>query len=118
MSRVRFLFDEDFNGHIVRGFRRRQPKVDTCTAPEAGLRGADDRAILDWSAGDGRVLVSHDRRTMSAEARGRIRATLPMAGLILFRQDCPIGLAIEELVLVSEATAAEEWHDTIAFLPL
>ena len=118
MSRVRFPFDEDFNGHIVNGFRRRQPNADGCTTREAGLGGADDSAILKWAAGDRRVLVSHDRRTMIAEARKRIRGNLPMAGLILLRQDCPIGLAIEELVLVSEATTAEEWRDAIAFLPL
>jgi hypothetical protein len=55
---------------------------------------------------------------MSAEARKRIRANHPMAGLILFRQDYPIGLAITELVLVWEATTAEEWEDIVAFLPL
>jgi hypothetical protein len=31
-SRVRFLFDEDFNGHIVQGFRRRQPAVNNRSA--------------------------------------------------------------------------------------
>lgn len=118
MRRVRFLFDEDFNGHIVHGFRRRQPNADTCTVREAGLGGAGDSAILEWAAGEGRLLVSHDRRTMSAEARKRMRARLPMAGLILFRQDCAIGLAIQELVLVSQATTAEEWRDIVAFLPL
>jgi hypothetical protein len=41
-----------------------------------------------------------------------------MAGLILFRQDCPIAVAIEELMLVSEATTTDEWRNTIVFLPL
>jgi len=112
------LFDEDFNGRIVHGFRRQQPSINTRTAREAELAGADDSTILNWAAADERVLVSHDRRTMSAEARKRIRTNLPMAGLILFRQDCPIGLAIAELVLVREATTAEEWCDSIVFLPL
>ena len=118
MSRVRFLFDEDFNGHIVRGFRRRQPRARARTVREAGIEGMEDAAILDWAAGDRRVVVSHDRRTMTAEVRRRIRRGLPMAGLILFRQDCPIAAAIDELVLVSEATSAEEWRDVVAFLPL
>jgi hypothetical protein len=46
VSRVRFLFDEDFNGHIVRGFRRRQPRADTRTVREAGLEGVDDPIVL------------------------------------------------------------------------
>lgn len=118
MSRVRFLFDEDFNGHIVRGFRRRQPNADARTVRNAGLEGADDPTVLLWAAENRRLLVSHDRRTMTAAARGRIREGLPMAGLILFRQDCPVAVAIEELELVSEATAAAEWRDVIVFLPL
>lgn len=118
MSRVRFLFDEDLNGRIVRGFRRRQPGADTRTVREAGLEGADDPIVLKWAAAHRRLVVSHDRRTMTAAARSRIREGLPMTGLVLFRQDCPVAVAIEELELVSEVTTAEEWHDVIAFLPL
>ena len=118
MSRVRFLFDEDFNGHIVRGFRRRQPNVDARTVREAGLEGVDDPVVLEWAAENRRLVVSHDRRTMTAAARGRIREGLPVAGLILFGQDCPVAAAIEELELVNEVTTAEEWRDVIAFLPL
>jgi len=118
VSRVRFLFDEDFNGHIVRGFRRRQPDSDAHTVREAGVEGVDDPTVLEWAAEHGRLVVSHDRRTMTAAARDRIREGLPMAGLILLRQDCPIALAIEELVLVHEVATAEEWRDVIAFLPL
>ena len=118
MSRVRFLFDEDFNGHIVRGFRRRQPRADTRTVREAGVEGADDPIVLKWAAAHRRLVISHDRRTMTAAARSRIREGLPMTGLVLFRQDCPVAVAIEELELVSEVSTAEEWHDVIAFLPL
>jgi predicted nuclease of predicted toxin-antitoxin system len=118
VSRVRFLFDEDFNGHIVRGFRRRKPQVDTRIVREAGLEGADDPTVLEWAAVHRRLVVSHDRRTMTAAARSRIREGLPMTGLVLFRQDCPVAVAIEELELVSEVTSADEWHDMIAFLPL
>ena len=92
--------------------------MDARTVREAGLGGADDPVVLAWAADNPRLVVSHDRRTMTAAARGRIREGLPMAGLVLFRQDCPVALAIEELVLVGEATTAEEWRDVIAFLPL
>lgn len=118
MSRVRFLFDEDFNGHIVRGLRRRHLHVDARTVREAGLGGASDEAVLEWAAVDHRLVVSHDRRTMAAVARARIRGGRPMAGLILLRQDRPVAVAIEELAIVSEATRAEEWCDVIAFFPL
>lgn len=39
-------------------------------------------------------------------------------GLIIVSQDTEIGTAIEELLLVWEATEAAEWSNSILFLPL
>lgn len=118
MSAVRYLFDEDFNGRIVRGVRRRASPLDTVTVQEAGLRDAPDPAVLEWAAAEGRVVVSHDHRTMRAYAEERLTAGLPMTGLILVRQDYPLGQAIDDLVLIGETTALEEWQGRIVFLPL
>jgi len=115
---VRYLFDEDFNGRIVIGVRRRVPTLDTVTVPEAGLKEAVDPAVLEWAAVEGRVVVSHDHKTMRAYAEERLMAGLPMAGLILVRQDYPLGQAIDDLVLIGETTTAEEWQGKIVFLPL
>jgi len=41
-----------------------------------------------------------------------------MTGLILVRQAAALGQVIDDLVLLAEATIAEEWEGTIAFLPL
>lgn len=43
MSRVRLLFDEDFNGHIVRGFRRRKPQADHAPYAKPALRAQTTR---------------------------------------------------------------------------
>lgn len=118
MSAVKYLFDEDFNGRIVRGVRRRTSTLDTITVQEAGLSDASDPAVLEWAATEGRVVVSHDHRTMRACAEERLRAALPMAGLVLVRQGDPLGETIDDLVLIGETTAAEEWEGKIVFLPL
>ena len=118
MSTVRYLFDEDLNGRIVRGVRRRISNLDSTTAQEAGLRDALDPAVLEWAAAQGRVVISHDHRTMRAYAEERLKAELPMAGLILVRQAAPIGRVIDDLVLMAEITTAEEWDGKIVFLPL
>lgn len=68
MSTVRYLFDEDFNGRIVRGLRRRAPRLDAQTVQTAGLTQAPDTDVLQWAATKRRVLVSHDHRTMRAHA--------------------------------------------------
>ena len=118
MSPVRYLFDEDFNGRIVRGVRRRASTLDTVTVQEAGLGDAPDPAVLGWAATAGRMVVSHDHRTMRAYADERLTAGQAMAGLILVRQDYPLGQAIDDLVLIGETTTAEEWQGKILFLPL
>ena len=38
-----------------------------------------------------------------------------MTGLILVRQAAALGQVIDDLVLLAEATIAEEWEGTIAF---
>ena len=45
-----FLADENFNGDIVRGLRRRQPELDILRMQEIGLRGVDDPALLEQAA--------------------------------------------------------------------
>ena len=118
MSAVKYLFDGDLNGRIVRGVRRRQSALDTLSVQEAGLREAADPLVLEWAAAQDRVVVSHDHRTMRAYAEERLLAGLRMAGLILVRQGYPLGQAIDDLVLIAELTTAEEWRGKIIFLPL
>jgi hypothetical protein len=62
--KVRSQADADFNHNIVRAVRRRVPAVDFQIAREADLQGLGDEAVLEQTAREGRILVSHDRRTM------------------------------------------------------
>jgi len=62
--RIKFLADADLNQDVVKGVLRREPTVDFRTAASAGLRGLSDLDVLAFAASEGRVLVSHDRKTM------------------------------------------------------
>ena len=62
--KVRFLADYDFNAEIVDGLLRRESSIDIKTGFEARLQGVSDPDVLDKAADDGRVLVTHDHRTM------------------------------------------------------
>jgi predicted nuclease of predicted toxin-antitoxin system len=59
---IRFLADENFDRHIVRGLRRWLPNIDIALAQEAGLAGMDDEVLLEWAAQEQRLVLSHDRR--------------------------------------------------------
>ena len=64
MSQVRYLFDEDCNARILRGVRRRAPRLHVITALEAGLGNNTDLASLAFAATERCIVVSHDVRTM------------------------------------------------------
>jgi len=115
--RVRFQADADLDGRILRGLRRTAREIDMRTSGDAGLAGLGDPEVLRIAADSGRILVSQDRRTMPAHfARFTSGARSP--GVILLRETTPISTAIEELVLIWNASEAEEWADRIVWIPL
>jgi hypothetical protein len=115
--KVRFQADADFNQNIVRAVRRRAPEIDFQTAHEAGLHGLDAQVVLAQAAREGRLLVSHDRRTMPSHF-ANFMATRTSAGVILISQNLPIMQAVEDLILIWEASEAEEWVNRLDSIPL
>lgn len=115
---MRLLADENFDANIVRGIRRRLPSADIVRVQYVGLRTADDPMILEWAAGEGRVLLTHDVRTMTKHANERFADTLPMPGVIAVQEDMAIGQAVEEILLVLECSFEGELEGQIRYLPL
>ena len=115
----RLASDEDFNGRIVAALRRREPPLDLQRVQDAGSRGASDSTLLTWAAAQGRVLLTHDRRTMPTHAYDRVVAGLPMPGVLVVRNDeHAIGALAEEIVLVLRCTTSDELRDRVWYLPL
>ena len=65
---LRFAADENFNGDIVRGLLRRNPKLDIVRVQDVGLSGADDPSVLEWAAELRRIVVTHDISTLAKHA--------------------------------------------------
>lgn len=61
---VRFQADVNPNQIILLAARRREPALDFQTALQAELSGVNDPEILARAAREGRILVTHDRKTM------------------------------------------------------
>ena len=115
---IPFLADENFNGRIIRGLRRRIRSVDVMDAADADLLQAGDETVLVWAAEHERVVLSHDVNTLAGAAWGRVRDGLPMPGLILAGRDVWIGAAIDDLALIAECVEPQEIAGQIWFLPL
>jgi predicted nuclease of predicted toxin-antitoxin system len=115
--KLRFQADADLSESIVKGVLRRNPAIDFKTAPAAGLRSLSDTAVLAIAANEGRVLVSHDRKTMPRAFADFLR-TKTSPGLILISQRTDVLAAIEWLLLAWAATEEAEWENRIVTLPL
>ncbi len=115
--KVRFQADADLNEIIVTALLRREPSIDFQTATAAGLSGRSDTDVLALAADWGRLLVTHDRRTMPNHFAAFI-ATRSSPGVLIVSKKLPIRRVVEDLLLVWVATEAEEWTNIIDSLPL
>jgi len=115
--KIRFQADADLNHIILLAATRREPSIDFLTAEAAGLVGLKDPEVLAVAAGEGRVLVSHDQKTMPRHFAELITHT-SSPGLLLIPQHLPIVAAVEDILLIWFASEAEEWVNRIRYLPL
>jgi predicted nuclease of predicted toxin-antitoxin system len=115
---IAFLVDQNFNEHIVDGLTRRHVALDAIHVRDVGLAAAPDPEVLEWAAQQGRVLLTHDRRTIPAFASGRVAGGQPMSGVFLVSDHMPVGQAIEEILLAAHCLSPEECKDVVRYFPL
>ena len=102
----------------IKGLRSREPAIDILDVKTAGLRGTKDPALLELAAQQGRIMISHDRETMTRYFRERLDSGKSTAGLFVVpQQPSAVGEIIESLVLVWAASQAEEWWNQLLYLP-
>ena len=115
---LKYAVDEDFNHEIIRGLALKASSIDILTVQDVGLLEVHDRDILAWAAQEGRVLLTHDIRTMPSYAVERIREGQIMPGVLLVPQLLLIGRAIDDLLLIAECSNESEYEGLILRLPL
>jgi hypothetical protein len=112
-----FLTDEDFNGDIVRGLRRRRPDLDLVRVQDVRLSGVADPAVLEWAAEHSRIILTHDKNTMTKYDYARVDAGLSMPGVCEVSRSASIGHVIEAVILLAECSRPGEWEGQVVFLP-
>ncbi len=113
---LRFQADADFNEKIIAAALRLEPSLDFRTADAAGLRGLPDPEVLACAAADGRLLVSHDLRTMPRHF-GEFVSTSTSPEVVIVPQHMPIAVVVEELLLIWSASEEPEWLNRLYVLP-
>lgn len=115
---IRFLTDENFNGHVLRGLRRRNTSIDIVRVQEVGLMRTADELILEWAATEGRVILTHDSATMEGYAYDRVKAGLPMPGVIEVPNHLTFRQVIDDLQMIASIARDDEYEGQVAHLPL
>jgi hypothetical protein len=115
---LRVLIDQDFDHDILRGLVRRLSGLDYTTALEVGLSEADDPELLLWAAENGRILFTHDRKTMPKHFAALFDRGETLAGVIVVPRRLPIAQAIDELEIIVSCSEPNEWQNIIKILPL
>jgi hypothetical protein len=114
---LRFLLDQDFDHDILRGLIRRISRLDAVTTFEIGMNEATDPQLLIWAAREGRIIVTHDRKTMPRHAVRLMRGGKDFTGLIVVPRTLPLRQAIEDLELILTCSTNDEWVNVIRYLP-
>lgn len=114
---VRLLADENIAPAVILG-RKRRVAVDIVRVQDVGLRSQDDPIILQWAADNGRILLSHDLRTIPDFAFERIARGQAMPGVFVASSTLAIAVLLNDLTLIIEASSAEDWINQIVYLPL
>lgn len=81
------------------------------------MRGLADPDVLRLAAEQGRILVSHDQRTMPRHYAQFI-VFGPSPGLLIVPQSMSVAAAAADLILIATVTTPSEWVNRIAYLPI
>lgn len=119
--RIRFLADHNFRDAIVTGLRHKHPLIDIITARDVDIQLLPDPQVLAYAKEHGRLLLTHDKRTMPGYLDELLRALSAGEhgpGGFVVPQRMATGKAINDLLLIWEASEPEEWRNRLTFLPL
>jgi Domain of unknown function (DUF5615) len=114
---IRFQADADIHHRIVVAIRRREPAIDFASAADSQLEGVPDPDVLEIAASQGRILITHDRRTMPDHPRSRLEEGKSSPGVFLVSQFAPLDPVVEALVMVWAASDSAEWQNQVRHLP-
>jgi hypothetical protein len=115
---VSLLADQNFDERIITGLLRRLPHLDIIRARDVALSRAVDRDVLTWAAGESRVVLTHDVRTMTRYFNERIASGVTAPGMVEVPDTLSVGRAVTDLVVLLECTRDDEWENQIHYLPL
>ncbi len=113
--KLRFLADANLKPAIINGVRRGNAAIDFVDA-RILPPSMPDLEVLRLAASLGRVLVTHDARTMPAYLAAFVQSSVS-PGVILIPLSLDIGAAVRDLTYLWDMLEADELRNQICRIP-
>jgi hypothetical protein len=120
---LRFLLDEHLRGILwaaIQAHNARSPyplDVVQVGDPPDLPRGSLDPDILLWAEREGRILLSHDKRTLPGHLAAHLQAGRHSPGIFILKAGVSVPVLISELALRAYASDPWESEDRLEYLP-
>ena len=117
---MKFLLDENLPSLYRAQLARLAPEITVWMIGDPGTpsRGTLDPEILEWCEHSGFILVTNNRASMPVHLQGHIARGKHMPGILVFRPKAAIKTILEDLMLIAELAALDEFQDQIVHIPL
>ena len=116
---VNYLLDENLSPAYREQLLYHQPHLIVLMVGDPGVpaKGTLDPEILDWCEQNNFVLVTNNRRSMPVHLAEHLTRGHHVPGILAIRFKAQMGLIIDELILIAEASLEDEYQDRIEFIP-
>lgn len=117
--KVRFLIDENLPPRLKTSLLRLNPDIDVVRVgePETPAYGTPDADLLCYLETSQRLLVTDNRTSMPGHLTNHWSQARHIWGLLWVRPRTPVSKLAQDLLLVWEASEAEEWLDCLDWIP-
>lgn len=114
-----FLLDEHIDPRLRKQLLQREPNMIVwCIGdPAAPARGILDPEILTWCAASGFLLVTNNRASMPRHVTKHLAKSAEFPGILVIHPRMSIGEILDELLLIWQASKADEYRNQIRYLP-
>ena len=117
---VKYLLDENVDLSYRVQLLRHDPAliVWAINDPGAPSKETSDPDILRWCEEHDFILVTNNRRSMPRHLANHLAHKRHVPGIFILNLEMGMGDTIDELILIAEASFADEYQDRISYLPL
>ncbi len=119
MNQLTFLLDECTRRALLNALRGSNPAPDVIRMGESGAPplGTKDPQVLLAAQAAGRCLISGDRKTMKQHLQDHFAAGRHTCGVVLMKGGFALRRYVDDILLIWQATTADEWVDRTDYIP-